>query len=62
MIEESHVPASINDEELEENIFKALSQTGYEVIPDDLQACHCLKKGDCNCEIQTQETETKNPY
>ena len=38
------VPPSINDEELEVNICKALSLTGHEVKPDDLQACHRLKK------------------
>lgn len=34
------VPMSINDEVLE-NICKALSLIGLEVKPDDLQACHC---------------------
>ena len=43
-IEVSPVPASIGDEELEDSICKALSLTGHEVIPDDLQACHRLKK------------------
>ena len=38
------VPPSINDEELEVNICKALSLTGHEVKPDDLQACRRLKK------------------
>ena len=35
---------SISDEELELNICKALSLTGHEVKPDELQACHRLKK------------------
>ena len=35
---------------------------GHEVIPDDLQACHLTKKGDCDCKIKIEETETKNPY
>ena len=43
-IEVNPVSASISDEELEGNISKALSLTGQEVIPDDLQACHRLKK------------------
>ena len=43
-IEVSPVPASISDEELGNNICKALFLTGYEVILDDLQACHRLKK------------------
>ena len=36
------VPASNSNEELEDNVFKALA--GHEVIPDDLQAYHHLKK------------------
>ena len=43
-LEINSVPPSINDEELELNISKTLSLTGHEVKPDDLQACHCLKK------------------
>ena len=43
-IEVSPVPASIGDEELEDSICKALSLTGHKVIPDDLQACHHLKR------------------
>ena len=34
------VPASISDEELQVNICKALSLTGHEVKPDNLQACY----------------------
>ena len=33
-----------SDKELELNICKALSQTEHEVKPDNLQACHHLKK------------------
>ena len=62
-MEISPVPASIGNEELEGNVCKALSLIGHEVIPDDLQACHHLKKkGDYDCKIQIQETEMKNPY
>ena len=43
-IEINPVPASISNEELEDNVCKALSLTGHEVIPDDLQAFHRLKK------------------
>ena len=43
-VEVNPVPPSISDEELELNICQALSLTGHEVKPDDLQACHCLKK------------------
>ena len=50
-IEVSPVPASIGDKELEDCICKALSLTGHGVLPDDLQACHRLKKGDCDCQV-----------
>ena len=43
-VEVNPVLPSISDEELEQNICKALSLTGHEVKPDDLQACHRLKK------------------
>ena len=43
-VEVNPVPPSISDEELELNICQALSLTGHEVKPDDLQACHRLKK------------------
>ena len=43
-VEINPVPPSISDEELELNICKALSLTRNEVKPDDLQACHRLKK------------------
>ena len=43
-IEINPVPASISNEELEDNVCKALSLTGHEVIPDNLQVCHRLKK------------------
>ena len=40
------VPASIGDDFLESSVCRALSLTGHEVKPDDLQACHRLKKND----------------
>ena len=43
-LEINSVPTSISDEVLESNICKALSLTGHEVTPDNLQACHHLKK------------------
>ena len=43
-VEVNPVPPSMSDEELEVSICKALSLTGYEVKPDDLQACHRLNK------------------
>ena len=43
-LEINPVPASIGDDVLESSISRALSLTGHEVKPDDLQACHCLKK------------------
>ena len=38
--------ASIADDVLENSICRALSLTGHEVKPDDLQTCHRLKKMD----------------
>ena len=38
------VSPSISDEELKVNIWRALFLTGHEVKPDNLQACHRLKK------------------
>ena len=43
-VEVNPVPPSISNEELEMNICKALSLTGHEIKPDDLQACHRLSK------------------
>ena len=44
LVEVNPVPPSISDEELELNICKALTLSGHEIKPNDLQACHCLKK------------------
>ena len=44
LLEINPVPASVGDDVLENSVCKALSRTGYEVKPDDLQACHRLKK------------------
>ena len=38
------ITPSISDDELELNICEALSLTGHEVKPNDLEACHRLKK------------------
>ena len=43
-LEINPVPASIGDAVLENSVCRALSLTGYEVKPDDLQVCHRLKK------------------
>ena len=43
-LEINPVPASIGDDDLENSVYRALSLTGHEVKPDDLQACHLLKK------------------
>ena len=56
--EASSVSGPISDKDPEDNICKPLSLTGHEVIPDDLQAWYRLRKGDCDCKIQIQETET----
>ena len=56
-VEVNSVPPSISDEELKLNICKALSLTGYEVKPDDLQSYHRLKKKRIGyCKIQMWET------
>ena len=39
-IELNPVPADITEDALEENICKALSLTGVNVVPNDLHACH----------------------
>ena len=45
-LEINPVPTSIDDDVLENSVCRALSLTGHEVKPDDLQACHRLKKKD----------------
>ena len=45
-LETNTVPTSISDDVLENSVCRALSLTGHEVKPDDLQACHRLKKKD----------------
>ena len=44
LLEINPVPASVGDDVLENSICRALSLTSHEVKPDDLQACHPLKK------------------
>ena len=39
-IELNPVPAEIHEDVLEDSICKALSLTGVNVVPEDLQACH----------------------
>ena len=45
-LEINPVPASIGDDVLDSSVCRALFLTGHEVKPDNLQACHCLKKKD----------------
>ena len=40
------VPAEIHEDILEDSICKALSLTGVNVVPEDLQACHRMKRSD----------------
>ena len=40
------MPSDITEDVLEENICKALSLTGVNVVPNDLHACHRLKRTD----------------
>ena len=44
--EQNPVPADITEDVLEENICKALSLTGVNVVPSDLHACDQMKKTD----------------
>ena len=43
-VEVNSVPPSMSNEELKLNICKALSLTGHEFKPGDLQTCRRLKK------------------
>ena len=43
-IELNHVPTDITEDVLDENIFKDLSLTGVNVVPNDLHACHRMKR------------------
>ena len=43
-IELNPVPADITEDVSEENICKALSLTGVNVVPNDLHACHRMKR------------------
>ena len=44
IIEISPVPGSISDQNLEEQVCKALSLTGIKVEHKELHACHCMKR------------------
>ena len=43
-IELNPMPADITEDVLEESICKALSLTGVNVVPNDLHACHRMKR------------------
>ena len=45
-IEVNPVPAEIQDDVLEASVCKALSLTGVTVAPEDLHACHRMKRSD----------------
>ena len=45
-IELNPVPAEIHEDVLEESICKVLSLTAVNVVPEDLHACHCMKRTD----------------
>ena len=45
-IELNPVPVEIYEDVLEESICKALSLTGVNVVPEDLRACHRMKRSD----------------
>ena len=46
IIELNTMPADITEDVLEENTCKALLLTGVNVVPNDLQACHRMKRSD----------------
>ena len=46
MLDINSVPHSVNNVDLEEKVCKVLSFTGTKVKPDDLDACHRMKKKD----------------
>ena len=45
-IELNSVTAEIHEDVLGESIYEALSLTGINVVPEDLQACHRMKRLD----------------
>ena len=45
-LETNLVPSDITDNVLEKSVCQALSLTGISVEPDDLQACHRMRKKD----------------
>ena len=45
-LEINPVPSDIADDVLEQSVCQALSLTGTSVEPDDLQACHRMRKKD----------------
>ena len=45
-IELNPVPAEIHEDVLDDSICKPLSLTGVNVVPEDLQACHSMKRSD----------------
>ena len=46
-LEINPVLSDIANDVLEQFVYQALSLTGISVEPDDLQACHCMRKKDC---------------
>ena len=46
-LEINPVPSDIADDFLKQSVCQVLSLTGISVEPDDLQACHCMRKKDC---------------
>ena len=68
-LEINPVPATIGDDVLESSICRALTLTGHEVKPYDLQACHRLKKKDtviikfkCRKQKRSILINRKNPH
>ena len=49
------VPLDVSNNELEGLVCKVLSLTGNEVFPNDLKACHLLRKKEMHHQIQKQK-------
>ena len=45
-IELNPVPAEIHEDVLVDSVCKVMSLTGVNVVPEDLQACHRMKRSD----------------
>ena len=54
------MPCDIGDNILEELVCRAISLTGHEITPDDLNVCHELKNKYSNFKVQRQKVYMLN--